>query len=82
MTLLKKGSILLRERNELKYQFVDAEKKAYSKALLCEVMQISRSRYLLGEKVKNRQDKERMSTLFLLFKQPMAVPVVAPELGH
>lgn len=39
---LKKGSALLRERNELKYQFVDAEKKVCPIAPICVVMQISR----------------------------------------
>ncbi|MCL7488872.1 MAG: IS3 family transposase [Desulfobulbaceae bacterium] len=48
--ILKKGSGLLRERNELKYQFVDAEKKSYPIALICAVIRISRSGYYAWRK--------------------------------
>ncbi|MCF8069140.1 MAG: hypothetical protein K9L30_11195 [Desulfobacterales bacterium] len=44
---------------ELKYQFVDAEKKAYPIALMCEVMQVSRSGYYAWRKCcKSSRQKE------------------------
>jgi len=35
---IKRGGSLLRERNGLRYQFIDTEKKGYTIVLLCQVM--------------------------------------------
>ncbi|MBA3029623.1 MAG: IS3 family transposase, partial [Desulfobacteraceae bacterium] len=61
---MKKGSGLLCERNELKYHFVDAEKKAYPIALICVVIQVSRSGYYAWRKYrKSSRQKENESLI-------------------
>jgi transposase len=41
--ILKEGGGLLRQRVELRYQFIESEKATYPVAVLCRVMQVCRS---------------------------------------
>ncbi len=43
--ILKKGGSLLRQGVELRYQFIDEEKKAYRICALCRTLEVSRSGY-------------------------------------
>ncbi|MCP3921647.1 MAG: IS3 family transposase [Desulfobacterales bacterium] len=58
--IFKKGGGLLCERAELRYQFIDTERKTYPLILLCKVMKVSRSGfYSWKSRGKSRRQKER-----------------------